>query len=70
MSEFISNHPRASELISIGEEAIAKENDALLRHGGKSHVPLISCPRYFTGQPKRPGTFFVACGDVTKEEAV
>jgi predicted ester cyclase len=31
MSEFITNHPRASELISIGEEAIAKENDALLR---------------------------------------
>jgi predicted ester cyclase len=31
MSAFITNHPRAPELISIGEEAIAKENDALLR---------------------------------------
>ena len=31
MSAFITTHPRAPELISIGEEAIAKENDALLR---------------------------------------
>src|SRR5258708_13502125 len=31
MSAFITNNPRAPELIRIGEEAIAKENDALLR---------------------------------------
>ena len=31
MCAFITNNPRAPELISIGEEAIAKENDALLR---------------------------------------
>ena len=31
MSEFITNHPLAPDLISIGEEAIAKENDDLLR---------------------------------------
>jgi predicted ester cyclase len=31
MSEFITNNPRAPDLISIGEEAIAQENDDLLR---------------------------------------
>jgi len=31
MAAFITNNPRAPELISIGEEAIAKDNDALLR---------------------------------------
>jgi predicted ester cyclase len=31
MCAFITTHPRAPELIRIGEEAIAKENDALLR---------------------------------------
>ena len=31
MSEFITNNPLAPDLISIGEKAIAKENDDLLR---------------------------------------
>ena len=31
MSAFLTPHPRARELIRIGEEAIAKENEALLR---------------------------------------
>jgi predicted ester cyclase len=31
MPGFISNHPRARELIRVGNEAIAKQNDVMLR---------------------------------------
>jgi predicted ester cyclase len=57
MSAFITTHPRASELISIGEEAIAQENDDLLRqyfaedyifHGPGTGLNFEALREYFT----------------------
>ena len=56
MSAFITNNPRAPDLISIGEEAIAQENDALLRqyyaqgyvfHGPGADLDFEALREYF-----------------------